>query len=64
MGIEYVYKWIIDIAIGIAELEELGIYHADMAVRNTIRVRHGGRRAFKIIDFDVAFKFIETENKD
>jgi tRNA A-37 threonylcarbamoyl transferase component Bud32 len=60
LGIEYVFKWIIDIAIGIAELEELGIYHADLAFRNTIRVSRDGWSAFKIIDFDKAFKVVEA----
>jgi hypothetical protein len=60
LGIEYVYKWIIEIAIGIAELEELGIYQAALAFRNTIRVSHRGWSVFKIIDFDEAFKVHET----
>jgi tRNA A-37 threonylcarbamoyl transferase component Bud32 len=57
-------KWITNIAIGIAELEELGIYHADLALRNTIRVTRGEWSAFKIIDFDKAFKVIQTEKND
>jgi tRNA A-37 threonylcarbamoyl transferase component Bud32 len=64
LGEDYVMKWIANIAIGIAELEELGIYHADLALRNTIRVTLGERSVFKIIDFDYAFKVMRTEEKD
>jgi tRNA A-37 threonylcarbamoyl transferase component Bud32 len=64
LGRKYVMKWITNIAIGIAELEELGIYHADLAFRNTIRVTHGEWSAFKIIDFNRAFKVIQTKEKD
>jgi hypothetical protein len=45
-------------------LEELGIYHADLAIRNTIRVSREGWFAFKIIDFDKAFKVIKSEEND
>jgi hypothetical protein len=41
LGNEYVYMWICDIAKGIAELEEMGIYHTDLGLRNTIRVTKG-----------------------
>jgi tRNA A-37 threonylcarbamoyl transferase component Bud32 len=58
------FRWIRDIALGVAELEEVGIYHADLALRNTIRVTHGKWSAFKIIDFDRAFKVMRTVDKD
>jgi hypothetical protein len=64
LGKDYVFKWIIEIAIGIAELEEIGIYHADLQLRNTIRVTRGVWNTFKIIDFDKAFKVVQTHDKD
>ncbi len=42
----------------------MGIYHADLALRNTIRVSRGGWSAFKIIDFDLTFKVVKTGEKD
>jgi predicted Ser/Thr protein kinase len=64
MGDSYILEWIIDIAQAIPELEEMGIYHADIALRNTIRITHSGSKRFKIIDFDKAFKVIKTDEKD
>lgn len=65
MGKEHIFKWIADTAEGIAELEQMGIYHADLTLRNTIRIsRRGGWSTFKIIDFDWAFKVIQTEEND
>jgi tRNA A-37 threonylcarbamoyl transferase component Bud32 len=60
LGIEYVFKWIYEIAEGIGELEGLGIYHIDLALRNTIKVTRNGWSTFKIIDFDMAFKIVKT----
>jgi hypothetical protein len=43
----------------------LGIYHADLWIRNTIRIfADENECAFKIIDFDKAFKVFPTEAKD
>jgi hypothetical protein len=55
-------RWISDIALGIAELESLGIYHADLALRNTIRVamKYNQQVDFKIIDFDKGFVVAST----
>jgi hypothetical protein len=52
--------------LSIAELEQLGIYHADFAFRNTIRVvrEYNPQGTFKIIDFDKAFKVFETAPND
>ena len=47
---------------GIIELQKIGIYHADLCVRNTIKVSSTNRNhnknefQYKIIDFDFAFK--------
>jgi hypothetical protein len=41
LGAKYVFQWIVEFAQGITELEKMGIYHADLAVRNTIRVARG-----------------------
>ena len=64
MGPIHIYKWIIHIALGINELEDLGIYHADLFFRNTIKVTKGNKFSFKIIDFDKAFKINKTQKKD
>ena len=64
MGPIHVLRWITDIALGICELEKLGIYHADLYFRNTIKVSKGNAFCFKIIDFDKAFKVHQTEKKD
>jgi hypothetical protein len=43
----------------------LGIYHADLGIRNTIKiVVDANEFSFKIIDFDKAFKVAPTEAKD
>jgi hypothetical protein len=41
-------------------LEELGIYHADLAFRNTIQIIKGGIVYVKVIDFDIAFLYKDT----
>jgi hypothetical protein len=38
----------------------MGIYHSDLAIRNTITVSFGALSAFKIIDFDKAFKVVKS----
>jgi hypothetical protein len=43
----------------ILQIEEMGIYHADIFLRNIIKVPRFNR--FKLIDFDKAFQFKETE---
>ena len=45
---------------GIIELQKIGIYHADLCVRNTIKVSNNRTHdkkefQYKIIDFDYAF---------
>jgi predicted Ser/Thr protein kinase len=57
LGPTQVFEWIRDIALGVQELESLGIYHADLKISNTIRiVVEENELSFKIIDFDKAFK--------
>jgi hypothetical protein len=42
-----------DIALGVEELERLGIYQASLAFRNTIKtVADENEFSFKVIDFD------------
>jgi hypothetical protein len=65
LGPAHVFGWIRDIALGVEELENLGIYHADLWFRNTIRIIvEENECSFKIIDFDKAFKVFPTEGKD
>jgi hypothetical protein len=64
LGPANVFGWIRDIALAIEELESLGIYHADLAFRNTIKVTQRNQNVFKLIDFDKAFKVYPTESKD
>jgi hypothetical protein len=65
LGPSHVFGWIKDIALGLLELESLGIYHADLWFRNTIKiVADENGCSFKIIDFDKAFKVFPTETKD
>jgi hypothetical protein len=65
LGPSHVFEWIKDIAFGIEELESLGIYHADLWFRNTIKiVADENGCSFKIIDFDKAFKVFPIETKD
>jgi glucan biosynthesis protein len=64
LGPANVFGWIIDIALAIEELEKLGIYHADLWFRNTIKVTQINQDRFKVIDFDKAFKVFPTEEKD
>jgi hypothetical protein len=57
-----VFSWICCVVVGILELQQLGIFHPDLAFRNTIKVdtiRDGW--VFKIIDFDYAFKVAECK---
>jgi hypothetical protein len=35
LGPAYVFGWIRDVALGVEELEGMGIYHADLWFRNT-----------------------------
>lgn len=64
-GPAIVLTWIADIALGISELESLGILHADLAFRNTImKVFSSGKCTFKIIDFDKAWKVCRTSQDD
>jgi hypothetical protein len=65
LGPAHVFGWIRDIALGVEELEGLGVYHADLKISNTIRiVVDANECSFKIIDFDKAFKVIPIEAKD
>jgi predicted Ser/Thr protein kinase len=64
MGKNSIFQWIVDIAAGILELEQLGIYHSDLAFRNTIRVTENKSTVFKIIDYDKAFKVSKTKQRD
>jgi hypothetical protein len=65
LGPSHVFGWIRDIALGVEELESLGIYHADLWFRNTIRIVVDENEClFKVIDFDKAFKVFPTEAKD
>jgi predicted Ser/Thr protein kinase len=65
LGPAHVFGWIRDIALGVEELESLGIYHADLWISNTIRIIvEENELSFKIIDFDKAFKVFPTEAKD
>ena len=52
LGRKYVYSWIISTARGIIELEELGLFHCDIELRNTVKFGD----IFKLIDFDYVFK--------
>lgn len=52
-------KWIICLVDGILELQEFGLFHADLAFRNTISVPSSNNPSdsvYKLIDFDYAFK--------
>jgi hypothetical protein len=64
LGPANVFGWIRDIALAVEELESLGIYHADLAFRNTIKVAQRSLDVFKVIDFDKAFKVFPTEAED
>jgi hypothetical protein len=65
LGPANVFGWIRDIALGVEELERLGIYHADLGIRNTIRiVTYENECSLKMIKFDKAFKVVPTEAKD
>jgi hypothetical protein len=64
LGPANVFGWIRDIAKAIEELESLGIYHADLRFRNTIKVTQRDQDIFKVIDFDKAFKVFSTEAGD
>ena len=50
--------WLTCFIKGVIELQEYGIFHADLLFRNTIKVQS----IYKIIDFDISFKVIK--NKD
>ena len=50
------FRWTSCLVNGILELQRLGIFHADLEFRNTIQLEEGGRKVYKIIDFDWAFK--------
>lgn len=45
-------KWICDTINAVIELQAAGIFHADLAIRNTIKIND----KYKVIDFDLAFK--------
>jgi hypothetical protein len=65
LGPAHIFGWMKDIALGVEELENLGIYHADLWFRNTIRiVVDENKFSFKVIDFDKAYKVFPTEAKD
>jgi hypothetical protein len=65
LGPAHVFGWIRDITLGVEELESLGIYHADLWIKNTIRISvDENESSFKIIDFDKAFKVFQTEAID
>ena len=55
-GKEEMALWLICLLGGIMELQRVGIFHADLQFRNTIRVTAIGGRVYKIIDMDWAFK--------
>ena len=40
----------------------MGIFHADLQFRNTIKVNRKDKIVYKMIDFDIAFKVYLTEN--
>ena len=58
------FRWISCLVNGILELQRLGIFHADLEFRNTIQLEEGGRKVYKIIDFDWAFKVKRGEEEE
>ena len=66
-GLPEVVNWIHCFAEGILELQQLGIFHQDLCVRNTIQISDkmdkGHRYTYKIIDFDLAFKIAAKEGE-
>ena len=47
-------------------MQKLGIFHADIELRNTIQLEEGSelrKFRYKIIDFDYAFKVRESEGE-
>ena len=48
-------SWLTCLIRGILELQKLGIIHADLEFRNTIRVKGEDGWTYKIIDFDLSF---------
>ena len=53
-------SWIRCIALGVSELEQLGIYHPSLSLQGTIKVLRGERSVFKIADFSDAFKVAKS----
>ena len=52
-----ILQWLVCLIQGILELQNSGIFHADLQFRNTIQVKdEHNSEVFKIIDFDYAFK--------
>ena len=60
-GKRSLFKWLSCLVKGVLELQEIGIFHADLEFRNTIKLERGnGELTYKIIDFDWAFKIGEN----
>ena len=65
-GKRQMFVWISCLIKGILQLQELGIFHADLEFRNTIQLKCGdgkGQFIYKIIDFDYAFKVREGKQE-
>jgi hypothetical protein len=57
-----VLSWISSVVKGILELQQMGLFHLDLILRNTIKVKTNEDCTFKIIDFDYAFKVMKCQD--
>jgi hypothetical protein len=57
-------SWIFHMVKGILELQQLGLFHPNLILRNTVKIETGSENSvFKIIDFDYAFKVMKREDE-
>ena len=56
-GKKELFTWLSCLIKGVLELQGMGIFHADLELRNTIKLeKRSGEITYKIIDFDRTFK--------
>jgi hypothetical protein len=64
-GAQEVFRWICHMAEGILELQQLGLFHPDLTFLNVIETGKEKKDwAYKIIDFDYAFKVDQSSGSD